>query len=123
MRWQFAVAMVGVAVLALALAPDALAQKDKDKGEANTRSVHGLVTDRAGAPLEKAVVHLKNIRNLQVRTQITDAAGAFRFHGLNLNTDYELHAEHQGESSPTKTISSFDTRKEVHITLKIDQKK
>ncbi len=122
MRWQFPVAMVGVAVLALALAPDALAQKEKDK-EANTRSVHGLVTDRAGSPLEKAVVHLKNTRNLQVRTQITDATGTFRFHGLNLNTDYELHAEHEGESSPTKTISSFDTRKEVHITLKIDQKK
>lgn len=123
MKRKRLIAIVGVAALALALAlaPAGLAQKEK--GETNTRSLHGLVTDKSGAVLEKAVVHVKNTRSLQVRTQITDATGAFRFHGLNFNADYEVHAEYEGSSSPTKTISSFDTRKEVHITLKIDLKK
>lgn len=121
MKRKRLIAIVGVAALALVLAPAGLAQREK--GETNTRSLHGLVTDKSGAVLEKAVVHVKNTRSLQVRTQITDAAGAFRFHGLNLNADYEVHAEYEGSSSPTRTISSFDTRKEVHITLKIDLKK
>lgn len=109
-----------VALLLLALAPAAPAQK---KGETDTRSLHGYVIDKNGAPLEKAVVYLKNTRNLQMRTYIADEGGAFHFQGLSPNADYEVHAEHEGASSPKKVISSFDSRKEVHISLKIDTKK
>ncbi len=105
-------------VLALTLTPPAVAQK----GETNTRSLYGQVTDKDGTPIEKAVVYLKNTKTLQIRTYIADEGGAFRFQGLSPNVDYQVHAEHEGASSPTKTISSFDTRKEVHISLKIDTK-
>ena len=80
------------------------------------------MVDSSGAPLEKAVVHLKNTKNLQVRTYIADKGGAFHFQGLNFNVDYQFHAEHEGASSPVKTISSFDSRKEIHVSLKIEKK-
>jgi hypothetical protein len=33
--------------------------------------------------------------------------------------DYELRAENKGVSSPTKTLSSFDSRKNANINLKV----
>lgn len=110
-------------VLALTFAPALLAQKRDKKKEPNTRSVYGIVTDQRGTPLEKAVVHLKNTRTLQVRTHIADKGGEFRFHGLSFNVDYKVRAQHEGASSRTRTISSFGSRKELHITLKIKHKK
>lgn len=89
------------------------------KGESNTRSVNGQVVDKAGNLLPKAVVYLKNTKTLQVRTYIADDSGAFHFQGLNTNTDYQIHAEQDGVSSPVRTISLFDSRKDVQITLKI----
>ena len=113
---------IGVALLALALArlggpPVAIAQK----GETETRALHGQVVDRNGASLEKAVVHLKNTKTLQIRTYIADKTGSFHFQGLSFNVDYQVHAEHEGASSPVRTISSFDNRKEIHISLKIEK--
>ena len=109
-----------LAILALTLAPATPAQKKKERS--NTRSLHGIVVDKSGTPLEKAVVYLKNTRTLRVRTHIADKEGAFRFHGLSFNVDYQVWAQHQGVSSRTRTISSFSTRPEVHITLKIKRK-
>ncbi len=103
------------ACLVIVLASTAWAQK----GESNTRSVNGQVTDKAGNPLPKSVVYLKNTKTLQIRTYIADDGGAFHFQGLNTNTDYQLHAEQDGVSSPVRTISSFESRKDIQVTLKI----
>jgi len=92
------------------------------KADANTRTVTGQVVDKAGNALPKAVVHLKNTKSLQVQTRIADDSGAFHFNGLNPNIDFQLHAEHGGASSPVKTISSFDSHKNVNVALKIDKK-
>jgi hypothetical protein len=37
--------------------------------------------------------------------------------------DYELKADFQGASSSTKTVSSFDSRKDVVLNLKLNPKK
>lgn len=92
------------------------------KGESNNRTVNGQVVDKSGNPIPKAVVYLKNTKTLQIQTRIADDSGSFHFNGLNPNIDYELHAEYQGASSPVKTISSFDSRKNVSVSLKIDKK-
>jgi hypothetical protein len=87
------------------------------------RTVRGTVVDKGELPVDSGVVYLKNTRTQDVRTYITDKEGEFRFSGLDLNTDYEVHAEHDGATSTVHPISSFDTRSEVVLTLKLDHKK
>ena len=106
----------------LAIVPAALAQKKGDQQETTTRSVQGVVTDSAEAPLEGAVVQLKDTKSLQIRSYITKANGQYQFHGLNPDIDYELRAEHQGASSDSRTLSSFDSRKQAVMNLKIAKK-
>jgi len=107
-------------VLAL-LAVTANAQ-DKKK-EAQLRTVHGQVTDKAEGPISGSVVFLKNTRTNTVRSSFTDDAGSYRFSGLDPNADYELRAEKDGEKSNTRTVSSFDSRKDITLNLKIEKKK
>ena len=42
--------------------------------------------------------------------------------GLAANVDYEVYAEHAGTRSDVKTLSGFDSRKQVTITLKVHSK-
>jgi len=87
------------------------------------RTVRGTVVDKDEAPVDSGVVYLKNNRTQDVKTYISDKEGEFRFSGLDLNTDYEVHAEHDGWTSTVRPVSNFDTRKEVVFTLKLDRKK
>jgi len=112
------------AALALLLAvPGAFAQK-KNKGDeqANTRSVQGTVLAADDTAVNGAVVQLKNTKTLQIRSYITKEDGAYYFHGLSTDVDYELKADYQGASSPSKTLSSFDSRKEATLNLKLNKK-
>ena len=93
------------------------------KHEAQLRSVSGVVLDKSDAPIVASVVFLKNNRTNAVRSYISDDAGKYRFSGLDPNADYELHAEKDGAKSQTRTISSFDDRKEIVLNLKLDKKK
>jgi hypothetical protein len=109
-----AVALAGIVTL------PAKAQK-KDTEDRQTRSVQGVVTNNSDAPIEGAVVQLKDTKTLQIRSFITKQNGTFHFHSLNPDIDYELKADHQGASSGSKTLSSFDSRKSAVINLKINK--
>jgi hypothetical protein len=99
------------------------AQSRRDKNEdAKTRSVQGIVTDTQENPIEGAVVQLKDTRSLQIRSFITRTNGSFHFHGLNRDVDYELKADHQGRSSDSRRLSSFDSRSQAVMNLKIPEK-
>lgn len=87
--------------------------------DTGTRSVHGKVTNPAGAAVDGAVVLLKDTKTLQVRSFITAKGGQYHFYGLSRNADYELRAEYQGASSGTKTLSVFDSKKDSEINLKL----
>ena len=91
--------------------------------ESELRTVRGTVVDKQEAPVESAVVYLKNARTQDITTHISDKEGQFRFSGLDLNADYEIHAEHEGWTSPSRSVSNFDNRKEFVLTLKLDRKK
>jgi len=93
------------------------------KKESQLRTVRGVVVDRAESAVEGGVVFLKNLRTNQVRSYIADNEGNFRFSGLDPNADYEVHAEKDGAKSPTRQVSSFDNRKDIVLTLKLDKKK
>lgn len=93
------------------------------KREAQLRTVRGVVMDKSDSPLSGSVVFLKNTRTNSVRSSYTDDSGSYRFSGLDPNADYELHAEKDNEKSTTRTVSSFDSRKDIVLNLKIDKKK
>jgi hypothetical protein len=109
-------------VAAMALLATAAAAQDK-KHEAQLRTVRGVVTDKSDNLLNGSVVFLKNMRTNSVRSSYTDDTGSYRFSGLDPNADYELHAERENEKSTTRTVSSFDSRKDIVLNLKIDKKK
>jgi len=111
-------ALVGLALTLAAVAP---AQK-KDKSEANTRSLTGLVLDGSDNPVGGAVVQLKDARTLQVRSFITQADGSYHFASLKIDNDYQVKADHDGASSGWKTLSIFDSRKTPILNLKLEKK-
>jgi carboxypeptidase family protein len=85
------------------------------------RTISGTVVDHSNQPAGGAIVYLKNMRNLAVSTFIAGNDGAFRFNGLSPDVDYQVYSEYQGHKSGTKTISSFGTRTEVHLNLRLGQ--
>jgi len=112
-------------LLALALCVCACAAVGQDaKHEAQLRTVRGVVADKSSEnPVPSAVVFLRNTRTNAVRSYIANEEGEYRFSGLDPNVDYEIHAEKDGAKSATRTISSFDSKKEIVLNLKIENKK
>ncbi len=110
-------------VVALSLLAIMVAEAPAQSRESQLRTVRGTVTNRDDSPIASAVVFLKDLRTLTVKTHISDDAGNYRFSGLDPNVDYEIHAEYQDLASAKRTISSLDGRKDMVINLKLDRKK
>ena len=108
--------LAGICLLSLPLVPASSQQSE-------LRTVRGAVLDKAENPVSSAVVYLKNVRTLAVRTYISDRSGEYRFSGLDPNVDYEVHAESESMTSNTRTVSNFDSRKDIVISLKLDKEK
>lgn len=104
---------------ALTLQPFVFRAAAQKKDDIHQRTLTGHVFNRQDQPLAKAVVYLKNTKSLAVKTYISENDGSFRFPELSPNVDYEVYAEHEGARSDTKTLSSFDSRKQVNLTLRI----
>jgi Carboxypeptidase regulatory-like domain len=109
-------------ILSLLLVACAAAQSGKHD-TANLKTVRGEVLDKSDNPVGTAVVFLKNVRSNQVRSYIADSRGNYRFSGLDPNADYELHAEKDGEKSPIRNVSSFESRLDIVLNLKLEHKK
>jgi hypothetical protein len=110
-------------VLAVLFAANASAQDDKKskKEEATTRMLQGTVFDRDDKPVVGAVVQLKDVRTLQVRSYISKENGEYHFSSLKIDDDYEVEAKNQNMTSGPKKISIFDNRKIVIQNLKADK--
>ena len=109
--------------LVLSVAVCSAAAQDA-KHEAQLRTVRGVVVDKSSeVAVPSAVVFLKNTRTNAVRSYIADEEGNYRFSGLDPNVDYEIHAEKDGAKSSTRTVSSFDNKKDIVFPLKIEKKK
>ena len=89
------------------------------RGESLTRSIQGTVLSKDGSPVPQATVLLKDGKTLQVRSYIAQADGKYYFFGLSTDIDYELRAQAKGMTSPTKTVSVFDSHKLVKLDLKL----
>ena len=108
---------------ALVAVPKLMASPTNAAERERLKNVSGSVVDKSDAPISGAVVYLKNTKSLAVKSFISNDQGQFRFNALSPNVDYELYAEFNGVRSSTKTISSFDSKADVTMTLKVDVKK
>jgi hypothetical protein len=87
------------------------------------RVVQGVVRDSSDQLQANAIVYLQDQKSLEVRTYITEADGHYRFGQLSSEVDYQLWAEYKGHKSKTRSISSFDSKKQFNFDLKIDTAK
>ncbi len=114
-----------IVCLVLAVAPGLLpGQSRKEKAEeASKRSVEGVVTLAEGdQAAEGAIVQLKDLKSLSVRSFVTKEDGKYHFFGLSVNNDYELKAEAKGSVSKVRMLSVFDARKKAIMDLKLEKK-
>jgi hypothetical protein len=66
-----------------------------------------------------ATVFLKNLKTKAIRSYTTDDKGHYRFGMVKMNEDQELWAEKDGKKSAVKTISTWDSRKELDAELRL----
>jgi hypothetical protein len=105
----------GTAAALAVQAPRLLAQ---DQAQ---RVVQGKVVDKEGTGIKGATVYLKDGHTLSVKSYVASDDGTYRFGQLSPTADYQLWAEAAGKKSGVKNISSFDTRTQFSINLKIDK--
>jgi len=92
----------------------------RDSKQDKTRLLTGKVLDGGDNPLPNAVVYLTNTHTRSVKTYIVGPDGAYRFPALQPSIDYEVYAQYNNRKSGTKTVSQFDDRSQVYISLKIN---
>lgn len=87
------------------------------------RSIEGTVLDVNGAPVPDAVVLLKDLKTLQVRSFIAQKDGKYHFYGLSTDINYQVRAQSKDMTSPIKSVSVFDSHKRIIVNLKLKKKK
>lgn len=112
----------GLAFAALTLgfvpAPGRMAVPAAEAQNLGQRVVNGSVMDAESGAVVGATVFLRNTKTKSIRSYTSTKDGRFRFAQVNMSEDFDLWAEKDGKKSATKTISSWDTRKEVETELK-----
>jgi len=83
------------------------------------RVVMGAVVDADSASVAGATVFLKDLKSKSIRSYTTNEKGRFRFAQVNRSQDYELWAEKSGKKTAVKTVSSWDTRPEFEVELRM----
>jgi hypothetical protein len=102
--------------------PPVIEQGEASRTHTTTRSIIGTVFDKNGAPVPNAVVLLKDTKTLQVRSFIAQKDGSYHFYGLNSDINYELRAQANGFTSPSKLVSVFDGHQLVTLNLKLKKR-
>ena len=83
------------------------------------RTVSGTILNESAQPVVGATVFLKNEKTKAIRSCISIASGHYRFSQVDMSVDFDLWAEKDGKKSATKTVSSWDDRKEFISDLKL----
>jgi len=81
--------------------------------------VQGKVLGPNDEPRPGAVVYIKDLKTLSIKSFISTQDGSYRFGQLADSADYEVWAELDGKKSPTRGVSSFDQKKLYTINLKL----
>ncbi len=125
MKKTFALALLlmlsGFAAAQLTLGSKGISMPKKEK-PVTSRTLVGQVTDAGDQPLADAIVYLKDMKTLAVKSYVSQKDGGYRFPALSLNVDYEVYAASKdGKKSSTKKLSQFDSRPEPRLNLKVDK--
>jgi len=83
------------------------------------RTVSGTVLNANSEAVPSATVFLKNEKTKSIRSYTSTADGHFHFAQVDMSIDFDLWAEKDGKKSATKTVSSWDDRKDFISDLKL----
>jgi uncharacterized GH25 family protein len=126
-RFALKVLSIAVAGLALGLLPDAnltwgcshaefaIIAPEAEAQNFGQRVIQGKVLDDREQPISGATVFLENVKSRDVKSYDTPQSGSFRFTQVGMIDDYQVWAEKGKKKSSVRTISSFDSRKEVDV--------
>ncbi len=95
------------------MAPCAVAQNT------GMRTVSGAVLNAGSEAVSDAVVFLENQKTKAIRSYTTPQNGRFYFAQISMTDDYNLWAEKNKKKSATKIVSSWDTRANFIVDLRI----
>jgi len=112
-----------VAVLLLSAGVGSTQSSKPKKGEAEPRSLSGIVSLPDGKPAARAVVLLENTKTKAIISCYSQENGSYFFHELSPDVDYKVSARLEDAVSPTRTLGAFNPRKDVAIDLKLENKK
>jgi hypothetical protein len=102
--------------------PPAPAPDTTQPSSASSRAIAGTVLSEEGAPVPGAIVQIKDLKTLQVRSYIAQKDGKYQFWGLSNDVNYEVRAMAGGLASKIKTVSVFNSRSKVKLNLKLTKK-
>jgi hypothetical protein len=83
------------------------------------RTIQGKVVGEDDAPTGGATVFLKNLKTRDIKSFTSTPDGSFRFAQVGMVDDYEVWAQLDKKKSAVRTVSSFDSRKQVEFDLKL----
>jgi len=99
-------------------------KKPPKEDKSRLRDLTGVVKDDAGTPIDGAIVQIKDTRSGKVIDFITKQSGAYEFHELNMDIDYELTAKRDGFGEPVKKkLSKYDSRKPATLNFELQRTK
>jgi Carboxypeptidase regulatory-like domain len=113
---KIAARSIFLVLLTALVAGAAVAQSNK------TKTLQGKVLGSGDAPISGAIVYLQDGKTNDIRSFISTSSGIYRFGQLSSDIDYQVWAQYKNEKSPTKSISSYDSRTNVIIDLHIKTK-
>jgi pimeloyl-ACP methyl ester carboxylesterase len=85
-----------------------------------TKSIHGLVLDRAGKPIAGARVLILNTKDKTTRTLVTDETGSYSVRALPPDANYEIRADFRGTISERKAVSALLDREDNLINFQLE---
>jgi hypothetical protein len=99
-------------------------KRNPKEDKSRLRDLSGVVKDEAGAPIEDAVVQIKDVYTGKLIDFITKKDGTYSFSALSMDIDYELTAKRDGFGDPVKKkLSKYDSRRPARLNFELQKKK
>src|ERR1700723_390610 len=92
-------------LVAFSMGASAQSDKKSKKEEATLRAVQGTVFDADDKPAVGAIMQLKDVRTLQMRSYITKTDGEYHLSSLKIGDDYEVEARNNHMTSGAKKMT------------------